>query len=228
MIRLLLPFAATIAMAAFAMTAQPARAVLFDVSWTGSAGYSLSGTLGIDDSLLGAGAIDEADIASLAFTGFHNGNPVGSWGWLVDGLSGGANFNFNFDATTETFLTGGHAASPTGQQWNTAICAGTFAFGFFSGNATQGFCLTDGSMVGMIAVANSTLIATRHIDIAEPAGLGLFGLALAGFGIAGFEAAGFGAVLSGARRRRVAQRAPAFGGIGGRGMPRWSRRVVPV
>lgn len=223
MSRPLLPFAATIAMAAFALTAQPARAALFDVAWTGSAGYSLSGTLGFADSLLGTGAIDEADIASLAFTGFHNGNPIGSWDWLVDGLSSGANFNFNFDTTTETFLTGGHAASPTGQQWNTAICAGAFAFGFFSGNATQGFCLPDGSTVGMIAVANSTLIATRHTDIAEPAGLGLFGLAVAGFGVASFAVP-----LSDARRRRAAQRAAAFGGIGGRAMPRWSRRVVPV
>ena len=160
----------------------PAHAVAFDVSWTGSAGYSLTGTLVFDDALLGTGAIDESDVTSLSIAGFHNGVTIGTWDWLLDGLSAGASFNFNFNATTETFRTGGAAASPTGQQWNTAICASTLAFGFFSGNATQGFCLPDGSMAGMIPVANSTLLATRRIDIAEPATLALYLPGLAGLG----------------------------------------------
>lgn len=177
--------AVVLALAGFSAAPGAACAVVYQVTWTGSAGYTLDGTMSFDDSLLGAGVIDESSVDSLAFTGFQNGAPIGSWDWIVDGLSAGANFNFNFNTVSETFVTGGHAASPGGQQWNTSLCSVTNDFGFFSGNATQGFCLADGTSIGMIAVANSTLLATRIvIEIGAPSTLGLFGLGLLGLALA--------------------------------------------
>lgn len=176
-------FARTLIPALLAMAPIPAQAALYDISWTGASGYSLTGSFAFDDTLLGSGSIDETDLDSLIIEGFHNGGSVGSWDWLADGITAAANFNFNFDTIGETFLTGGAAASANGQQWNTSICANTLDFGFFSGNATQGFCLADGSTIGLILAANSTLTATRITEISEPAAFALLGLGILGLGL---------------------------------------------
>jgi hypothetical protein len=173
------------ALLALTAPADDAHAIAYDISWTGASGYSLTGQFSFNDALIGTGVIDESDLDSLTLAGFQGATAVGTWDYLVDGLSGGAFLNFNFNTTTEMFSVGGSAASPTGQQWNVSVCGVTsFGFGFFSGT-TQGLCLDGGNPVGLILASNSTLTATQVQEMPEAAALGLFGLGLAGLGVAG-------------------------------------------
>lgn len=173
--------ASAAALLALAAPADEAHAIAYDISWAGASGYSLTGQFSFNDALIGTGPIDESDLDSLTISGFQGVTQVGAWD-LVDGLSAGAFLNFNFNTTTEMFSVGGSAASPTGQQWNVAVCGVTsFAIGFFSGT-TQGLCV-GGEPVGLILTSNSTLTATS-LAVPEAAALGLFGLGLAGFGAA--------------------------------------------
>ncbi|MEM9217716.1 MAG: PEP-CTERM sorting domain-containing protein [Cyanobacteria bacterium P01_F01_bin.150] len=140
--------------AGVAGTAQ-AAIVGYDISWTGSNGYTLEGMFGFDDSLLGTGAIDETSLSSFTIEGFQNGSSIGSFD-LSDGLASSSPFNFNFDTISETFIIGGDSDSITGQSWN--FFGNPFGFG--SGSAGQAIRLNN-SFVSFVGANDSTLIATR-------------------------------------------------------------------
>lgn len=160
-------------------SAGPAGAIAFNISWTGADGYTMTGMFSYDDSLINTGPIDETSVDTLMIEGFLNGGSIGTWDLVADGLSAAANFNFNFDTTTEMFLVGGLAASSSGQQWNVINCASHTDMGFFSGSATQGVCHS-GVASGEIPVGQSTLTAIRKVP--EPATMAILSLGLAGLG----------------------------------------------
>jgi hypothetical protein len=153
-----------------------ARAIAFDISWTGSGGYTMSGTFSYDDSLIGTGAIDETDIDTLMITVFKDGASQGTWN-LADGSGGPNPFNFNFNATTELFAVGGYHTGTAGQVWNHVANP----VGFISGNAGQ-LVSVGSSQYGYIEVGNSTLTATRQ-PVPEPGSLLLLGTGLAGLAV---------------------------------------------
>jgi hypothetical protein len=162
-----------------------AHAAVYTISWTGSGGYSMTGSMSFSDALLGTGPITASSLTSFSIEGFLGAASVGTWDRFADGLGVGFNFNFNFDTTTEQFLTGGFSASSTGQDWNTTTGGSTCnTFGFSSGSASQGLCINGSSFVGAIPISQPTLIATRVSSVPEPSALALLGVALAGFAFA--------------------------------------------
>lgn len=158
----------------------------YNISWTGSGGYSMDGMFSIDDSLLGTGAIDETSLLSFMIEGFQSGISVGTFDLFADApLQGDDTFNLNFDATTEQFIVGGFSGGPTGQDWGVATGGGscsTTGFGFSSGNGSQGLCVAD-SFVGAIPISQPTLIATRKAVVPEPGTLALVGAGLLAIGL---------------------------------------------
>ena len=58
--------------------ATSANAIAFNIDWTGSGGYTMTGMFSYDDSLIGTGAIDENDVMSFMIEGFLNGGSVGT------------------------------------------------------------------------------------------------------------------------------------------------------
>jgi hypothetical protein len=154
-----------------------ARAIGFDISWTGSNGYTMSGMFSYDDSLIGTGAIDETDLDTLMIEVFLNAASQGTWD-LADGSGGQLSFNFN--ATTEVFVIGGDVGTTSGQVWNHTANPGV---GFISGNAGQ-LISVNGAQIGFIAVGSSTLTATRKV-VPEPSPLAFL---LSGLGALAFAA----------------------------------------
>jgi opacity protein-like surface antigen len=79
-----------VALAAAAVTAlgvgSSAEAVQYDLFWTGANGYSMTGSLAFDDSLLNTGVIDESQIDELSIDMFLNGGLLGSRSPQADGL----------------------------------------------------------------------------------------------------------------------------------------------
>ena len=159
--------------------------VAYDIGWTGSGGYTMSGMFSIDDSLLGTGAIDETSVLSLMIEGFLNGVSVGTWDLFSDGLAGSDTFNFNFDTTSETFIVGGFSASDTGQDWGVSVggtsCTAS-GFGFSSGSGAQGLCVNN-TFIGAVPISQPTLTASRKVAVPEPGILALFGAGLFGLGL---------------------------------------------
>ena len=147
-------------------------ATSYDIAWTGANGYTMTGIFHYADNL--TGTINGTQIDSLAIEGFQDDASVGSWD-----LTAGQPFNFNFDTSSGTFLTGGRSDSTTGQAWNVPNSGG---FGFFSGNSSQGLYINGawepastiiiGSTVTTAGIVPSTL---RAIPNPEPSTILLFG-----------------------------------------------------
>ena len=153
----------------------------YNLSWTGSDNYTMTGMFSFDSSLLNTGPIDETDIDSLMIEVFQSAVSQGTWD-----LAGGtpAEFNFNFDTTTGLFLVGGTSFSSTGQNWNFEV--GGCNVGFASGSVNQGVCAAGvAGILGAIDIAQSTLVATAKPvgAVPLPAALPLFagGLGLMGW-----------------------------------------------
>jgi len=153
-----------------------ASAITLSLSWTGSNGYSMTGSFSYADSLIGTGIIDETSISALTIEGFDNGTSLGTWS-LADGSDSTDPFNFNFDTTNLTFIIGGVSGSPSGQAWNRRATG----IGFESGDKNQILTL-NGNIIAdsALSVSASTLTVTA---VPVPAALYLFASGL--FGIVG-------------------------------------------
>ena len=163
-----------------------AGAATYNIAWTGSAGWTMTGLLMFSDSLLNTGVIDESDIDDLAIEVFLAGASQGSRSLSADGAgTTAASFNLNFDTTAGQFLTGGSATSGTGQSWFTAFDGSVCdTVGFASGTAFQGACATFG-LFGPVQISQSTLTASFVAPVPLPAALPLFLAGLAGLGLFG-------------------------------------------
>jgi hypothetical protein len=154
-----------------------AEAAVFDISWTGSSGYTLTGQLTFADSLLGTGVINGTQIQNLTIDVFHNGVSQGTASLPFNN----AIFNLNFNTTTDQFVVGGDSSGPAGQNWNFAAPT---SVGFGSGSGLQAVTV-GGMLFGEIDVANSTLSATRVVPTAVPlpGALPLFATGLGALGL---------------------------------------------
>jgi hypothetical protein len=166
-----------------------ASAATYNISWTGSGGYSMAGVFAFDDALLG-GIIDETQIDELAIEVFLNGVSKGSRSLSADGFGGAtfeAAFNLNFDSAVGQFNVGGGLTSSDGQVWF-AVDNNCDTVGFSSGSSTQSVCV-EGARVAASALSTSlsTLTATPVAIIPLPAALPLFLAGLAGLGFVGWR-----------------------------------------
>ena len=71
-----------LAMVALGLLAGPMAAnagpITYDLGWTGTSGYTMTGYFSYDDVNAGDGAIRDGEVASLFFEGFLNGASIGS------------------------------------------------------------------------------------------------------------------------------------------------------
>ena len=167
-----------ILLAAGMLAATTAQAAEFDLTWTGSDGYSMTGSFGFDNALLGAGAIDETDIDFLTIEVFDNGASLGvTTGVAGDGFAGmGPEFNFNFDTTTLSFAQGGRSDEPGGQAWNFEGPG----VGFASGSRFQLVTLNGASISESAIGVNMPALEASVSEVPLPGALGLL---LAGLGV---------------------------------------------
>ncbi len=68
-----------LALVAAGVTAMPAAVIGYNLGWSGSAGYTLSGSFTFDDVNSGGGRVDASELLSFSVTGLLSGNPVGTY-----------------------------------------------------------------------------------------------------------------------------------------------------
>ena len=171
-----------------AAAAAQASPVTYDFSWTGSAGWTMTGAFSFDSSLASSTDLTATSLSSFQLQVFESGVSQGTWDYFVNGQQPDTlPFNFNFDAATGQFRVGGSSGGSDGQIWDTAAnsCGALFP-GFGSGSVQQLVCVAGGALnEGSILVGSSTLEATLvRTTVPEPASIGLAGLALAGAALA--------------------------------------------
>jgi hypothetical protein len=170
---------AGIAIIALASTS-PAQAAIetYDISWTGTSNYSMTGVFSFDSS---AGAqVRDYEVTSLSIDVLHNGVSIGTW-TLPTNQS--LSFNFNFDALTGTFDTGGNATGNNGQLWNYGDNISSGFVGFGSGENAQAVSNAGGTINLGLQFLPSTLTATLVTSaVPEPAS---WAMLVSGFGILG-------------------------------------------
>ena len=165
------------------LAATGANAATYNIAWTGSSGYSMTGLLMFDDALMGTGVIDETQIDELAIEVFLNGASQGSRSLATDGI-GSTSFNLNFDTVAGQFVVGGLSDGSSGQQW---FWGNSCSVGFISGSSGQLVCVEPSISLGFINVGQSTLVATFVAPVPLPAALPLFLAGLAGLGFLGWR-----------------------------------------
>jgi len=165
------------------LAAAPVRSAVleYDIAWSGSNNYAMTGAFSFDSASAADGRIDETELLSLSIEGFHSGILVGSWA-LGDPYVGAEPFNFNFDPVAELFFVGGNSNLLSGQNWNddgnTGSSCGNPGFGFNSGSGGQDICV-DGALVSS-APRDQPLQVTRSVP--EPTTALLVGIAALGLG----------------------------------------------
>jgi len=137
-------------------------AASYNITWTGANGYSMSGQFEHADTL--TGVINGTHLDKFSIEGFQHTASLGRWD--MPSRENASSFNFNFDTSNKTFLTGGRSDTQSGQLWNVPSNGG---FGFFSGNSSQGVYVNGthestsqlfiGSTVTTVGLVPSTLRA---------------------------------------------------------------------
>ncbi|CAM8645602.1 PEP-CTERM protein-sorting domain [Comamonadaceae bacterium] len=125
---------------ALASASFSATAASVDWIWTGSSGYSASGSFSYADVLNGTGVIDSSKIDKFSLTAFSGASQLFSWD-KTQGTADGY-FQFSFDTTAIDIVKGGYYPTALnsvslGFDQNARLGCGTGACGLFlSGNFT--------------------------------------------------------------------------------------------
>ena len=146
-----------------------ASTVAYDISWTGSNSYSLTGSFSFDDALAGS-LVEKNELISFSIEGFQGTASLGTFN--------GTPFYFNFDAVNEVFPAGAR------QIWN------LFGLGIGFASEQDQLLLFDGLNVSDSRIFGplSTLLATPAVSpVPVPAALPLLASALGAFGFIGWR-----------------------------------------
>lgn len=128
--------------AVLVMMASPAQAAQFNFCWSGSNGYTMTGTIGFADALMTRSIVTETEVSLFRIVGFRDGVAIGKWS--LNDLTDDTTWHLRFDPRTLTFPTGGSFPGDASQGWNAngdVTDCGPGGFGFNSGNYAQDVCL---------------------------------------------------------------------------------------
>lgn len=144
--------------AVLAVLAGPAQAAQFNFCWSGSNGYTMTGSIGFADALMARSIVTEEDVSLFRIAGFRDGVAIGKWN--LNDLAEDTTWHLRFDPRTLTFPTGGSFPGEASQGWNAngdVTDCGLGGFGFNSGNYAQDICL-DGVWIRDSSIPPETLL----------------------------------------------------------------------
>lgn len=124
--------------------------------WSGSNGYTMTGSMTLPDNYSNMDVVTEDDLRRFKISGYHQGQFLGAWDMARRGTSD--TWHLRFDPQTMTFLTGDFFTTPHSQGWNAnggVRDCGNPGFGFNSGNHAQDICL-NGHYVAESSIAPET------------------------------------------------------------------------